>query len=460
MAPSRDNANNGYVETSSPTAASRRSDSPGGRNGFEPTWVHELELAGPIPDLVAPSRRDGGSYQQARLLTRIHGQPIGFVELAARAGRISAAAIIEAVTASLGGAIDAHLRTDGIPIGRLTESGLPAIDSPTCEAVGPFGDPDPFVSVIVCTRDRPQSLHRALRSVLASDYDRREILVVDSAPTTGAARAVVAELSDASVRYLHEPLPGLARARNHGLREARGEIVMFTDDDVIADASWLNGLIRGFSRSAKVGCVTGLLSTAELETPAQAFVDRKVGWPKGTDRVLYDRDSHRRVQPLHPYTVGLFGTGANFGVSKSAIDAIGGFDEALGTGTPACSGEDLDYFLRVILAGFSIAYEPAAVVWHFNHRDEAALRAQIYGYGSGLAAYGLKHLLSRDTAWDVVRRLPRAIARAAWLVRSRTRAPGLSTKLWLAELHGFLAGPLNYRRSRRRLRALESGHGR
>ncbi|PRC62799.1 glycosyl transferase family 2, partial [Mycobacterium sp. ITM-2017-0098] len=68
-----------------------------------------------------------------------------------------------------------------------------------------------------------------------------------------------------------EPRPGLSRARNTGLSAATGEVVAFTDDDVVVDRHWLSAIARGFSRGPAVSCVSGIVAAAELRTPAQAY---------------------------------------------------------------------------------------------------------------------------------------------------------------------------------------------
>lgn len=431
---------------------SRRTDAV----GFEPTWVHELELARPVSDLIVPAAPDGHPYRRARLLVRIHGQPIGFVEVRPDEGVLPATTMLRAIEASLGEAILGHLSADGIQAGQLTPGGITAIDAPPCEAAGPHGDPDALASVILCTRDRPASLRRTLHSLLEGDYRNYEIVVVDNAPEKAATRRVVADLGE-MVRYSAEPLPGLSRARNHGVSEARGEVLAFIDDDVIADRAWLRNVVLGFTRAANVGCVTGFVPAAELDTPAQAFFDLKVQWSASAERRLYDLATNRVDHPLYPYIPGIFGAFA--AISSSAAERVGSFDLALGAGSPAQGGEDLDYLLRVILAGFAIAHEPAAIGWHVHRRDEESLRRQVYAYGSGLSAYGFKQLLGRRTAADVVRRLPRSVRRAGLLVAPRTNEPGLPSGLWADELRGLVQGPLNLLRGRLRLRALGSTGG-
>src|SRR6185437_8580535 len=97
---------------------------------------------------------------------------------------------------------------------------------------------------------------------------------------------------------------------------------------------------------------------------------------------------------------------------------LGEFDPLLGAGSPTRGGEDLDMFLRVILAGERLSYVPSALVWHRHRADVAALGEQIYSYGYGLGAYLAKHLLSRDLKLTV---LGRGLIRQSGVVISRMR---------------------------------------
>ena len=197
-----------------------------------------------------------------------------------------------------------------------------------------------------------------------------------------------------------------------------------------------------------VACVTGMVPSAEIETPAQAYFDVKVGWADSSRPRLFDLGPNRVDQPLYPYLAGTFGAGANFAVWRESLAAIGPFDEALGAGSPAKGGEDIDYFLRTILAGKAIAYEPAAIVWHVHRRELSALRGQMDGYGSGLSAFAFKHLLAPQTAVDVARRVPAGVLRMRDL-RERGASEGDPLRLWAPELKGFSRGPLRYLRGRR-----------
>jgi GT2 family glycosyltransferase len=416
--------------------------------GRDPLLIGEVELSEPI-EIVDVQRRDGGAaYDRARLLVRVHGHPLGFVELETAGGAIRAADVVAAVDAELAERLAAHLAADGLSGSPLGLSGVPALEVPSCWQVGPPRGLEPFVSVIVCTRDRPASLRTCLSSLLAIDGPY-EVLVIDNAPRTDATAEVVRELGDPRVRRVLEPRAGLSRARNRGAREARGEILAFTDDDVIVDRNWLRGLALGFNRAPTVACVTGIVPSAEIETPAQAIFEAKAAWANSFEPRLFDLEANRPADPLYPFTPGVFGAGANFAVSRVGLERVGEFDEALGAGSPAQGGEDLDFFLRVILAGLKIAYEPAALVWHVHRRDDAALRRQLHAYGSGLSAFVTKQLMVPSTAPQVIRRIPRGLARLTASIRADS-GPPIPLSLRAREMIGLLMGPLAYLRERRR----------
>jgi cellulose synthase/poly-beta-1,6-N-acetylglucosamine synthase-like glycosyltransferase len=188
---------------------------------------------------------------------------------------------------------------------------------------------------------------------------------------------------------------GLSNARNTGLRSARHDIVAFTDDDVVVDRRWLQGLSRGFLRAPNVTCVCGLVPSGELRTAAQGYFDQRVSWAGTLRPRSYSLADPPDDMPLFPFQVGRFGTGANFAVKRSRIMELGGFDEALGVGTATCGGEDLDLFYRVIAAGDTLVNDPAAIVWHRHRSDAAALLIQARGYGLGLGAWLTKVFLTR-----------------------------------------------------------------
>ena len=305
------------------------------------------------------------------------------------------------------------------------------------------------VSVVIATHNRPASLVACLDSVLAQRHRRFEVLVVDNGPGDDETRELVAEMTrrNPRLRYLREPRAGASLARNRGWREARHPIVAFLDDDVIADPDWLPSLLQGFSRAAGVWAVTGRIVANELETPAQQWLEAYGGFDKGPNPRVFDMNGHAVASPLYPYLPGAFGSGANIAVCRSVLSRLGGFDEALGPGTPARGGEDLAIMASVILAGGRLAYEPAALVRHAHHREYTQHRRVMLGYGLGLGAFLAK--IVADDPRRLVDVAKRAAPGVGYLLapgspKNARKSADYPAELGRLEHLGFVAGPAAY----------------
>ncbi|XAY05573.1 hypothetical protein DSM112329_02430 [Paraconexibacter sp. AEG42_29] len=388
------------------------------------------------------------------MLVTLHGGPLGFVDVDLIEGRCDGADLHALARERFANEVTAHLASDGTPIAGPGDPITWPSGAPACVQSGAHGEAGGHATVVVCTRDREASLRRTLLLILELDYPQFDVVVVDNAPRTDAARRVIAELDDARLSYVLEPVSGLSRARNCGLAHASGSIIAFTDDDVLVDRQWLAALARGFTRAPRVGCVTGIVPGAERETLAQAYFEARVQWSDRMQPALHDLGRHRPADdPFFPYSAGRFGTGANFAVSRAAADDIGTFDEALGPGVPATNADDLDYFLRTILGGWTLAYEPRAVAWHVHRREMTELEAQMRTYGKGLSAYAFKHLRTRRAIVQILPRLPRAARILLTRARSAESIDPAAAGLVRLELRGMLGGPWGYVQGRRAVRA-------
>jgi GT2 family glycosyltransferase len=239
------------------------------------------------------------------------------------------------------------------------------------------------LSVVVASRDRPESLARTLAALRRLTTQPGEVIVADSASRDGAAVSATAAAHGA--RALRLDRPGLSLARNAGAAAAKGEAVAFLDDDCLADPGWADALCRGFGDPA-VDVVTGQLLPAELETEAQilflryAHMDRRGFVPARFSSAL----PPSKHWPLDAWRMG---SGGNLAVRRSAFTRLGGFREDLGLGTPARGGEDLFLLWQAIRAGSAVVYRPDALAWHAHHRTQEALENVLFGYGVGHAAY-------------------------------------------------------------------------
>jgi GT2 family glycosyltransferase len=406
-----------------------------------PIAVAELECAaGAEPSLRLAARAEGRVPPGAVLaLVRAAGRPVGMVQAEIGPGEDAVTVLAAAARARFADAL---------------------AEPPPAR---PAAARQPLVSVVVATRDRPQLLARCLESLAALEYPRYEVVVVDNNPATDAtAELVKARFAD-SVRYVREPRPGLAAAHNRGLAEALGEVVAFTDDDVVVDPGWLDALVGAFAEVPDAGCVTGLILPARLATRAQAMLEAHGGFAKGFRRRVHHLAAPPPDQPLFPFTAGRLGSGANMAFRASPLRALGGFDPATGTGTPARGGDDLLSFLRVLAAGHALVYQPEALVWHHHRERQEDLEAQAFGYGAGLGAY-LTAAVAREPRLlpALLRRLPGGVRYA--LTRTAARPPDAATgeavpggHAWPAHLsrlerRGLLYGPVGYLRSRLRVR--------
>ncbi len=418
-----------------------------------PVWSGELELSNPVVETEIPLSQTEAPFEEARLLIRVLGEPLGFVQTPLSAGKLALHQVLAAIEGDLRDRVERQ----------LAENCLPALadlrakrDCGVTRAGSWIEDSDgSLVTVIVCTRNRPEGLLRCLRASQNLRYPNLEFLIIDNAPADDSTMELVLELArdDARVRYVREPRPGLSVARNRGLREARGEFIAYTDDDVRVDPLWVDAMMRGFRRRADVGCVTGLVASSSLERSAEQYFDARVGWSSSCEHRLFDARPSGADSRLHPYAPGVFGTGANVAFRRDAIQAIGGFDESLGAGSPTCGGEDLDAFVRVLRSGRALTYEPAALVWHDHRVDEEDLQKQMYCYGKGLSAYLCKFLFARGSGREVAGRLLVGTLHAGRLAqRSRAAAnrSGVARGLLNAELRGLVAGPWAYFRARSR----------
>lgn len=414
-----------------------------------PIFIGQLELTDPIGDIVLPMRVEGDSYKGAHLLVRLQHVPIGYVFL--QPSELDSAAVARRVWDELGAAINVHYSRAGLAdVDTLPVNGLakePAFDYRS--------DDLPLVTVVVCTRDRPDSVMITLRSLLAMHYRPFEVVVVDNAPSSEATRDAVfaAYGENPVVRYVREPRPGLSCARNRGLTEAAGDIVAFTDDDVTADPWWLHGILRGFDTAPDVSCVTGLVVTAQLESTAQLYFHLRSGWGALCQRRIFDLVDNRDDSPLYPYSAGIFGTGANFAVTRALMKEIGAFDEALGAGTVSGGGEDLEMFMRIILSGNRLVYEPAAIVSHFHRTSLAGLTRQMRAYGTGCTAALVAITLRLPRARrELPLRILSGIMRIFTLNDRVQDNSSLPSGLMRQELFGMVTGPWLYLKGRTRLR--------
>jgi O-antigen biosynthesis protein len=415
-----------------------------------PTFAGDFELSHPDHDQICDPR-----VADARLLCRLHGEPIGVVDVPVSEGRVSvrdiARALIQSSLVNLATlSVARALRRD-----RLSS----ALDFTSVVDDPPSRSPhEPLVTVAVCTRDRTDDLRTCLEALIQLDYRALDLLVVDNAPSHDATRALVESFPQ--VRYVREPRPGLDWARTRAVLECRGEFLAFTDDDVVVDRGWVRAIVDAFALASDVMAVTGLVVPYALDAEAQRLFERYGGFGRGVTRRWYRAPARGPLAPVHGGT-GKFGTGANMAFRRTLFDDVGGFDPALDVGTCTNGGGDLEMFFRVLEAGHTLVYEPSAIVRHRHRTTYEQLRAQIANNGVGFFAYltaaaraypqervALARLGIWWLQWWNLRRFAKALL-------GRERVP---LDLVVAELIGSVRGLSRYRRALVQARDAAAGH--
>jgi glycosyltransferase involved in cell wall biosynthesis len=438
----------------------RRAKAPPPSPEFAPVRVDDVEIGRPLPALSPGTTRDGTPFAASLCLVRLHGRPLGLVEIAMPEAGLTADALAAAIEAAFGAAVRSHLREDGLPPSELSGAGIAATGTPACIAARERLLADaPSLTVVICTRNRPDSVRLTLSSILACEYpaERWEAIVVDNAAEADPAIALAVEEAGEAVRVrvVHEPQAGLSNARNCGLRNAEAELIVFADDDVEVNAEWLAALAAPFQRDGRVGASSGMTLPGSLETPVERWTEGFGGRSRPLLVRRFDLAAPPPDNPLFPFTVGELGAGRNMAFRRELLERLGGFDPALGPGTIANDGDDIEALLRVLLAGHAIVHDPAAIVWHAHPDDYRELEDRVWGYGVGLTACLTKAVLDRPSLLlDLARKLPRGLAFAfsAKSEKNVGRQGDFPRPLVRKELLGMAYGPLAYARSRRRQR--------
>jgi glycosyltransferase involved in cell wall biosynthesis len=239
------------------------------------------------------------------------------------------------------------------------------------------------ISAVICTRNRHETIGRAVQSVLNNDYPDFDLTVVDQSDTdlTWAALKEVAG-QDGRLHYIHTSRAGLSAAYNLGIANSQHELLAFTDDDCVAPPHWLQNIEQAFERAQNCDLLYGqVLAPAELDGAAGVLPTLAI-----SRRAIIDRRSHFRV----------FGMGANFAARRELFRAVGPFDEVLGGGGALRSSQDFDLAFRVYRAGRSILLEPDVTVDHYGLRSDVDWPKTMTAYGIGDGGFYMKHVRCGD----------------------------------------------------------------
>ncbi|MBA2751909.1 MAG: glycosyltransferase [Actinobacteria bacterium] len=234
--------------------------------------------------------------------------------------------------------------------------------------------------MLVCTRGRPHLLEDCLRSVLASTPSGCVVVLVEA----GADRTPLGAVADdPRLHHVLAPQPGKSRQINQGLRATALEVVVLTDDDCRVQPGWVTAMVSPFDDPA-VGIVFG--PVAGLSS-------------------VRDAAAHPAPPGPAPEVTWQYANGAAMAVRRSAVVAVGGFDERLGPGAPL-HGEEHDLVLRLQEAGWEVRVAAAPPVEHLAWRspDEDRENLLVYSMGAGAFLGAALRLSPKRWARTVLRR--------------------------------------------------------
>lgn len=203
------------------------------------------------------------------------------------------------------------------------------------------------ISIVVPTYNRAETLAKVLPSLLEQDYPDYEILFCDSNSTDETGK-ILEELSSPKIIHLKGNYRGRGEARNAGLKAAKGEIVLFTDADIIAEPNLLSEHARFHRENPKaavVGCEVQVNSYREYQEVRKNPEQRRTLHPP----------SRKELSWLY------FLTG-NASAARESLMSVGGFDDNF-TGY---GHEDLELGYRLQRSGLKILYNRLAVNYHWH----------------------------------------------------------------------------------------------
>ncbi len=229
-------------------------------------------------------------------------------------------------------------------------------------------EPDDYerkISIIICTYLRGEKLIDAIWSVIRQSMSKKEyeIIIVDNAPLTSGIRATVEDFKrkyqefEDFIRYIGVPQKGLSYARNAGMWNAKGEYLLFLDDDVLADYYLLEEIYTGFKYHPHVGIVGGQVI---LDRPFPTPKVLRKGWESLWSQFKISGNTFREVSQQFEFPYG-----ANYSVRRSAIWRVGGFRMCYGrVGNDFAGGEETALAFKMLQIGYGIGLQPRAKVLH------------------------------------------------------------------------------------------------
>jgi len=241
------------------------------------------------------------------------------------------------------------------------------------------------ISIVICTHNGEKKLPLTLESINRMAFPESlstELIVVDNNSNDNTKSVIENFLyrTPFPVRYFFEPNQGLSNARNLALKEALGDIIIFTDDDCIVEHNWLSKIFDEFQSDSDLMVLGGRV---------ELYND------KDKPVTLYRLREKRQFTSV--FQIFTLLPGCNMSFRRSVFNTIGKFDINFGAGRTIPSAEDSDFFYRAFRMNFKMMYSPEVLIYH-NHgrRYDEQVTKLLNGYIIGQGAFYCKYILKGD----------------------------------------------------------------
>jgi glycosyltransferase involved in cell wall biosynthesis len=244
----------------------------------------------------------------------------------------------------------------------------------------------PSASLLICSRNRAQLLSETIQSILAGYKVPAEIIVIDQSDIPNALLSSFQPDRPCTFRYIWSEKKGVSLGRNMAISMSSHQIIIITDDDMLATLSWLETIVKTLVASGERSVITGRVGISGTEGGFAPSIQ------ENKHLITYEGRVGRDVL----YT-------GNMAAYRSAFEEVGYFDERLGPGTEYPAAEDNDLCFRLLEAKYRIIYEPNALLFHRAWRSGKEFLSLHWNYGLGQGAFYAKYFGLRDA--HMIRRM-------------------------------------------------------
>lgn len=233
-----------------------------------------------------------------------------------------------------------------------------------------------MISVVIATKNRPESVRACVTSILHNTYHNFQLLVIDQSTNT-LTQSTLASISDPRLTIRASQSGGKSTALNMGLPLLQGTIIAFTDDDCIVSKTWLQTITSIFKNHSQIAAVFGQTKPYKPQNHARMICPATVSIT--TPRVISNPCYHATN----------IGFGNNMAWRTIVLKQSGGFKSWLGPGSIGSAAEDAEFMLRLLSNGYKILTSPKPIVYHNKWLTQREARRLNLAYSRGeMACYG------------------------------------------------------------------------